>query len=165
MPFYLIWEVGMVPLAGTVAWFLRAILLLPCRGEIGATAGFILLLAVHVAFDAGILSVAVVLVGRLVFWACPARIANFIVALFIAAGVAASFWPIYTITGERDLVSVDLTQVWRQFVMLERPPPPPRRPRYYPWYADPYCDPASALYDADQCRSRHPNEIGRASCR
>ena len=94
MPYYLLFIVGWVPLACTVAWCVYSALLIH---KVGFALFGLLVLAVHVAVDGTILGLASMLITTLLFRLLPARVATVVVVLFIAAGLVASSFPIYSL--------------------------------------------------------------------
>jgi len=114
MPFSMLFIVGLVPLACTVAWFLRPVPLALLAAPI---------LALHVAVDGGLLYLGAAFVSRVLFWPRSRRFAQFGVAVLIALGVVWSSFPIYTVMGEHNAEVMNVAGAWRQFVMHQRPPP------------------------------------------
>jgi hypothetical protein len=119
MPFFMLFIVGLVPLACTVAGFGVPALVAPFPA--------LILLVLHVAVDGGLLYLGAAVVCRLLFSFGSTRVANFAVAVLIAIAVVWSSFPIYTVMGEHDAEVMNVSGVWRQFVMNQ--PPPSRRRR------------------------------------
>jgi hypothetical protein len=129
-PYYLLFIVGWVPLACTVALWGPGVLL--AGWDIRAHLFAALVLSVHVAFDGTILILAAVLITTLLFHILPPRVATSMVALLIASGLVASSFPIYSVSGEHNTDVMNLAATWKQFVIGEPPPPRPHPARHYP---------------------------------
>jgi hypothetical protein len=129
MPFYLVFDLALVPLAFTVVWFLRPLFLVS-KDAFGAALGLSPLLALHVAVDGGLLYLGAMLLCRLLFWLGSPRVAQLLLAVLVAAGVVASSLPIYAVMAETSGAAhfdvVNASDAWKRFVLGERPPAPRR---------------------------------------
>jgi hypothetical protein len=130
IPYCVLFIVGWVPLACTVAWCLSIVVFGPF--DVREALFALLVLVVHVAVDGTILSLAAMLITTLIFRLLPARLAMSVVALFIASGLVASSFPIYSVSGEHSSDVMNISGTWKQFVMGEPPPPRQHPARHYP---------------------------------
>jgi|SRR5579862_5501335 len=134
MPFFILFDLGLVPLAFTVIWFLRPFLALgPFKAQtFDALAFAVPFLALHVAIVGGLLYLVAMLLCRLFFWLGSPRVAKLVVGVLVATGIAASAFPIYTVTDPNSsganprLDVVNAAGAWREFVLEERAPTPPQ---------------------------------------
>jgi len=98
---------GMMPLSWIAGFFVTGFL----AG--GLNSFLITIFVLHVVVDFGILYLVSELVCRLLFRLFITRDAIFAIGFIITVEVAASFWPIYLLLGERETTLLNLWDAWR----------------------------------------------------
>jgi len=128
MPFYMLFIIGWVPLACTIAKFLPLLVVALLGGGFGAAIFAAIVLAVHIAVDGGLLYLGAAFLFEVLFWPRSTRFAYVGVAVLVAIGIVASSFPIYGgMDGGVEVMNV--SGVWWQFV-LNQPPASRRRVHY-----------------------------------
>ena len=129
MPFFWLFVVWLVPLACTIPLFLSLLPVAPFKAESGGAFVAAIILALHVAVDAGVLYLGAALVCRLLFSFGSARVAQLAVAVLIALGIVASTFPIYGFPrmGEGNPEMMNVSRVYRLFATGQPPDVPPKK--------------------------------------
>jgi len=111
VPFFMLFVVGLVPLASIGVFFIAGLVDDLERGGEGIMLTVAILIS-HVVVDAFLLYVLSALVCGVLFGLLPTRVAVLAVGLLVAGELVAAFFPIYTLAGEHNRERLDFWRIW-----------------------------------------------------